>query len=264
MENQSSAFTEEPNLIVEEYRPIMPLAIISLVIGILSSITLLNIYLVVVPAIGALLGVVALVRLTVNRKRASGLWVASLGLMLSLFFGSWAVSQSASDNAVVYRQAREHAEFWFSLLKDGKIYQAYELRLAYPQRKMPGVDLAEVYKERGEGFFANAELAEEMGTTAQEMSLSKRGLNFSGFVSGEPFRRIYEHAQEGEFEFVRNLGMRQSGVNRRVAQLYRLSYKDERDEPQRIEFILEMERTFYPDDRVYHWNIAAVQPATAR
>lgn len=264
MENQSSAFTEEPNLIVEEYRPILPLAVISLVIGILSAVTLLNIYLAVIPAIGALFGVIALIRLTLHRKRATGLWVASLGLMLSLFFGSWAVSQSATDNAAVYRQAREHAEFWFSLLQDGKIYQAYELRLAYPQRKMAGVDLAEVYKERGEGFFANAELAEEMGTTPQEMSLSKRGLNFSGFVSGEPFRTVYEHAAEGEFEFVRNLGMRHTGVTRRVAQLYRLNYTDERNEQQRIDFILEMERTFYQDDEVYHWNIAEIQPAINR
>lgn len=263
MENRESAFTSEPNLVGDDYRPISLLAVAALIVGILSTVSLLNIYFVFVPILGAIIAVIALIRVALSGNRVTGIQPAAVGLAICLFSGSWAASQHVVDNSLVFHQAQEHSMSWLSLLKDQKIYHAYELKLPYGKRNLPGVDLVEVYKERGEGFFADEEMAEEMGMSITEMSLSKEGVVFSSFVRSEPFRSIYRKAKNGEFEFLRNLEVRRNGHTTYTAQLYRLTYVDDRDESNKIDFVLRMKRVYDPKLGVYHWNVGDVLPPNA-
>jgi hypothetical protein len=71
----------------EQYRALSTAAVASLIVGLLSPLAILDWTLVVVPIVGALISLLALVKVRRNRAELSGEMLARVGLSLSLVFG---------------------------------------------------------------------------------------------------------------------------------------------------------------------------------
>ncbi len=71
----------------EQYRALSTAAVASVIVGLLSPLAILDWTLVVVPIVGVLVSLVALIKVRRNRAELSGETLARVGLALSLVFG---------------------------------------------------------------------------------------------------------------------------------------------------------------------------------
>lgn len=267
MSDKQSAFTQEPDLSVENYRPLSIAAIVSLVLGLIGVIGMFNPYLLVIPFVGVLVGAITLVRLQRNPHRYSGQLVAAIGLALSLLFASWGGGYASMRSAHIYDQAEEHVEFWFALLSEGKRPEAFELCLKYESRKRKGTDLDELYsldeEEPDMEEFAAAqgkELGGEMMTT-QVPNVAR--MEFKMFFEREPAKTIADYANKGKVTLLRNEALEEGDYVDRVSQIYRMDFVDETGRERFIDFRVLMERWAYPGTDVFQWNVARVEKVEA-
>jgi len=117
---------EEEQLV--RYRELNKLALVALLVGLASVLTLVHPLLMLVPVAGVVCAVVALRTIRSNPEVWTGAWLATVGLVLSLFFLGWGISWSSTRPSRLVAQAQRFADDWFKLVQQNELYAAHQLR----------------------------------------------------------------------------------------------------------------------------------------
>jgi len=118
-----------------QYRPISPLAVIALLVGLVSGLAIFHNLLWLVPVIGIVLSAVALKHTAPPDAIVSGRTAAIIGLAFSVLFGAMAVTTTFVEKRIVDKHAVEFASNWMNIARSGNLPQAAEWMRA------PGVRL---------------------------------------------------------------------------------------------------------------------------
>lgn len=119
---------------IVEYRTLSVLAIVSLVFGLASPLSLLAPLLLAIAFFGAAASVIALQRISSSGGLLAGRGVALVGLALCVASIGAVYGRAIVTRQLLSRQAQAVAMQWFELLQSGQAEQAHELTL---KRKSP-------------------------------------------------------------------------------------------------------------------------------
>ena len=129
------------------YRAVSGAAVASVILGLLSSLALVDPLLWVVPVVGVAVGALALWRIARRQPALIGRRAALAGLLLSMLLGAAAVSDWYGYRWLVRREAVRFADLWFEQLADDQPQRAYQLTLG-PRARQPWDDkLWESYRQ---------------------------------------------------------------------------------------------------------------------
>lgn len=130
------------------YSAVSPLAVVALVLGLASAVALSGPILWFVPVTAAAASLAAMRRIAGHESGLIGHKAAIVGLMLAVFFGTWAPVQYFSRRIVLAGQARQAAEGWLDLVKNGHFLEAHQLMLPVGDRAAADSDLEEFYEDQ--------------------------------------------------------------------------------------------------------------------
>ncbi len=106
----------------ESYRPISPLAIVGLGLGLLSVVTWFDFpwLLLFLPLPGLIISMIARRRIRHSEGTLAGEWVAAAGIALCLINGLGWVTMHLTKGEIIRREAKQFAEGWFAKLRESK------------------------------------------------------------------------------------------------------------------------------------------------
>jgi hypothetical protein len=132
---------------VVAYRAVSSLAVAALLVGLASTVAMLNPVGLIVSGIGLGLGCLSLVRLVRAGPALVGRKAALAGLALSALSATTATTQWYVAQRLLRGEARRFAQVWFDALARGNPYQAQELTLAPTQRPGPEETFRDFYRK---------------------------------------------------------------------------------------------------------------------
>jgi hypothetical protein len=113
----------------QEYVAISGASIAALVFGLASSMAILNIVLLAVPAVGVVCGIVAFRQIARSSGTLGGRSFAAAGLLLSLGFAAFVIVQSAraaAADAAARKALQLVVADWSEAIRSGKVDRAYQ------------------------------------------------------------------------------------------------------------------------------------------
>ena len=146
---------EEEQLV--RYRALHKLAVLALLLGLASALTLIHPLLLFIPAAGAACALVALRTIRANPEEWTGASFAIAGLVLSLFFLGWGVGWSYTRPARIARQTEEFARDWLKLVQQNELYAAHQLRQPAASRAPMTSRLDDFYRSQSEDLLKGFE-----------------------------------------------------------------------------------------------------------
>ncbi|MBW3598855.1 MAG: hypothetical protein KY475_16470 [Planctomycetes bacterium] len=159
-------FTSEQEPQVEEYRRLSGLAVTALILALLSPAAVLGQYAIAIPPLAAAFAVAALWRIHASGGDLSGRRLAAVSLVISLFFGAWAITDAFGQRWLMAHQAKQFCDGWLELVQEGKHYEAHQWTMDPHERLPPAISLEDYYGENEAArssalqFIALAPLAE--------------------------------------------------------------------------------------------------------
>jgi hypothetical protein len=127
--------TDSQDAELSEYRPLSGLAVAALAFGLLAATSLIDPLLWALPAVGTVLGLLAIRRIKKQWPALSGRGMAWLGLVLSLVFLVAGPTQWLAYRWQVRAEARRFSEMYFRVLTNRHPERAFQLALPPPQRQ---------------------------------------------------------------------------------------------------------------------------------
>ena len=112
---------------ISDYRPVSPLAVVALVLGICSAMALVTRFAWVVPLVAAAVAIAALADLARPGTAKAGRLLALAGLALAVGFGAQAVTSAAVDRWIESHRAGAAARAWIDAVRDGRPAEALGL-----------------------------------------------------------------------------------------------------------------------------------------
>jgi hypothetical protein len=203
-------FSELDRLELPDYRPLNRCAVATFVLGLLSPISLAHPGLIVLPLVAIVLGVTALRQMQAAEVKQSGRALAVVGFYLAILFGTWTGIHQFTRSDRLSKQAREFAEQWLFLLRDGKTYEAHQLVMRQRERVVPGTSLDQHYSVQAAEEHRKQQsekMARSRSTDIEEapMAMEEMGPapldNFNTYFN-EPFsRRLKEMGRDARILF---------------------------------------------------------------
>lgn len=235
-----------------DYRPLNRLALVSLILGLLSSLALIHPVFFLVPVLAFLCSILALRQMPAGDQRQSGRALAILGICFSLLFVSWGVGREISRQRYMFRHARHFAEEWLELFRQGKYYEAHQLSMMESRRLEPGEslekhyappptpDMAEIDRKRKESDPSSPEMMSDM----MKMMEPSAADEFKAFADRDMIKRLQQLGPKVTFVFRSNVAILKTGpASERVDQLFEA--RSEVDgQPKSILFKVQLERNF--------------------
>lgn len=240
---------------LSSYRSLNRAAVLALILGISSVLSLIHWLLLIIAVAAILVAVIALRQIAARPDELLGRKLAIAAITLAVFFLSYGLTREFSRRNVMKQQAREHAEQWFQMLQKGdlpNLYKAFELEKPYPERQPEGTDLAERFGDPNQ-----FEPVEGMSTDTEMMDAYVPRRNFHSFVHRELIQLIVGLGTQSEFNFVRIVGFVQGASQDVVILEYELNY-DKGGEATSTPLFVKMGRNFYRDIEEGHWNVISV------
>lgn len=206
---EQARFTEGEAVELADYRPLNKLALASAVLGVLSGLALLHPFLICLAAFGFATGLLAVRQLSIPDSPRTGATLARVGIFLSLLFGFGVGTKELTRQRATIEQARECAERWFELVRQGKLREAHQLTLHPPLRAVAGTSLDVVYAPRtrprrrpdpSEGLAAEMEM---MAQVPEEQ--------LTQFFKGEPAQRLAALGTNATYTYLRTTQQQRSG-----------------------------------------------------
>lgn len=249
----SIRFSEHEPEELSDYKPLNRAAVAAVVLGAGSGLAPFHPAFCVIPAIGVLVGITSLRQLHTSDVRQSGRYLAVFGLFLSLFFCSWAIARESSRRQHLYDQAKDFADHWFQLLRDGKLYEAHQLTLTEENRIAPGASLEKYYLPNKNASAAAAAAA--ASGPALESALPPNE-QFANFFSGKAPERIRNMGSSMTSEFQSRTGLAEGGgsINTALEYVVRGTI-DSQPQTVRIRIALDRKR----DAATADWRISDIQ-----
>jgi hypothetical protein len=177
----------------QEYRSLSIPALISLLLGLASVLSLVHVILIAIPLIGLATSAVALLR--TRTTATSGRSLALIGLALSTFFAAFAVSQYTASQAILRNFAQRAAGQWIALVQAGRLHEAHQWSLSVSLR-MERDDLLEAYYEE---HLNQKHAMNEMFQRSGLRELVQLGKN--GVVRRTGGRQVHQDRSQQIFEF---------------------------------------------------------------
>ena len=112
---------------ISDYRPVSPLAVAALALGICSAMALVTRFAWVVPLVAAAVAIAALADLARPGTAKAGRLLALAGLALAVGFGAQAVTSAAVDRWIESHRAGAAARAWIDAVRDGRPAEALGL-----------------------------------------------------------------------------------------------------------------------------------------
>lgn len=234
LEQQKVVGSEDADLAL--YEAINPWAIVALILGVISLGVLFLSWLLPVAIFAVAAGVVALYQMSDETAGQSGRWMAVTGLVLALFCSGTALGREAMRVSLLRSEAREVAEAWLRLIKEGDLPAAHQMTVAHRSRQAAETNLKE--------FYAAGSRQEEL----------------TNYFKSSPMDKILKHAKEGEFFYEQENTVARNENDDYVDQLYRLEWKDASGIVQSFPFRIVLERSPHPTLGYGRWRISAVAP----
>jgi hypothetical protein len=130
---------------IESYRPFSGWAIASLVLAIISVLGMINPQLFLLPLIALVVSLLTCLRNSWSKTQPIGSWLALVAALLSGFFLTSGTTYTRFRQQHYFSLARQFAETWFDLVRDGEIYRPHHLLKDWPTRQPSNVDLDQYY-----------------------------------------------------------------------------------------------------------------------
>ncbi len=145
---------------VAQYRAVCGLAVVGSIVGLLSFVAVFAPMLWIVPALGVVLGILALRRIARETPTLVGRKAALMGLALSLVFAVAAPTEFFYYRWLLRQEARQFAGYWFEYLLNKEPHKAHQLTDSAAGRQPLDEKLWEYYptgaesREALEGYVA--------------------------------------------------------------------------------------------------------------
>jgi hypothetical protein len=221
---------------VTRYRAISPLAVISLLAGLLSPLALFGLVLWFVPLVAVVLSAIALGQIANRWPTLVGHRLAMAGLMLGV---AMLVAAPVDDQVFHYflrRQARQFAGTWIEAVRQGEVYKAHQLMVDPRRRLLLEVNLADHYRNYEP---SRRQLRETLDQpTVRTLFALGKAANI----------RFYETATEGHDE-----------GSDLVQQIYAVTYPDEQNQLTTFFIAIQLRRTVDSSIRRASWTVAHVE-----
>jgi len=219
-----------------EYRSPQPLAVLTLIFGLLSFLAVFRTLFWVVPLVAFLLGATALWLLSTDPGKV-GRKAAIWGMALALFFGAWGPGRYFSRQYWLTGQARVFADAWLELVQQKKLREAHQLHGRQEQRATEGVTLDEFYRA---DKYAQGD--------------------FNTFFRTEPLKSFSALADRGQVEFDQIAAYETDPNYDSIAVRYRVTVdRDGRQYTQPIQLVMRREPLYGTPD--FQWFVESVQGA---
>ncbi|HEX6261004.1 MAG TPA: hypothetical protein VFZ51_10150 [Woeseiaceae bacterium] len=131
---------------LQQYRSLSGWSVSALLLGLVSVVALAHPAAWLIPLSAILCGVWALRRIRRHTDALMGARLATTGLLLGLFFLSWAPTSYFGDRWLIYRTSRQFAEEWLTAVFQGQLSKAYQATLPVRERQPAGTALDEYYE----------------------------------------------------------------------------------------------------------------------
>jgi hypothetical protein len=141
---QGLSTTESEGL--QRYRSLSGLAVLALLLGLLSVTALAHPAAWIIPLAAVVCGLIAGRRIATRSDTLMGASLANLGLILGLFFLSWAPVSFFTDRWLIHREARRFGQEWLAAVFQGDLSRAYQATLPVRERQPEGTSLGEYYE----------------------------------------------------------------------------------------------------------------------
>jgi hypothetical protein len=138
-----------------QYRSVAPLAVASVILGIVSSLILTTPLLAPLPVAGLVAGIAALRSIRRSGEQLAGRSVAIAGLCLATFFLGLGLARHLARQSSLEQRATEMADVFLRLVEENKVQQAHQFRVSPALRITAPGALVEHYEK-------NAEAAKEL------------------------------------------------------------------------------------------------------
>ncbi len=132
---------------LKDYRSLSGLAVVGLILGLASPVSMVRPALVTVPLAAVLVCSIALLRIRSSEGRLTGGWTALVGLCVGVMFVACVPALALTRNAILQHQARPMAEEWFRLLGEDAPHKALQLTRPYQERLPHNANLWELYRK---------------------------------------------------------------------------------------------------------------------
>jgi hypothetical protein len=179
-----SVTTTKPELLrpddrpLAQYRSIAPLAVLSVLLGIVSALILTTPLLAPLPVAALVAGIAALRSIRQSGDQLAGRSVAIAGLCLATFFLGLGLARHLARQSSLEQRGREMADVFFRLLEENHPQQAHQFRVTPALRITAPGALVEHYER-------NAEAAKEL----------------QGFVTSTVIKDIMARGKESDVQF---------------------------------------------------------------
>jgi hypothetical protein len=130
-----------------QYRSVSGLAIIALVLGIASALSLVTPLLLIIPIATLFVAAMALRQIARQPDITSGRGLALAGVFLAIFFLAYLPTRFYLRSQVLAEPAKQVGEAFLTLVKEGKTYEAHQLSLQKFLARDPNRPLAQYYAE---------------------------------------------------------------------------------------------------------------------
>jgi hypothetical protein len=225
---------------VVEYPRVSRSAVTALLLGLVSVAALVGPLQWILPLAGTVAAVIALRSIARADEPLVGRRAALIGLLLSLLFLTWAPTRYFLRQEILFRQAREHADYWLELVRQGRLYEAHQLTMKKNDRRPPGTDLAEVYE--------NSEDLDE---------------SFQGFCGEMPLKKVIQLGSQAQVRFVGRVKIEHDRPLHAVVDIVTFKYAvvpEQGDPSDAVELWIGVARTRGRGSEEASWSIHGVQP----
>lgn len=255
LQNSEIQFGASGEESLQDYRPINRASVFGLALGVLSAASLLHWLLLSIALAAVLISSLALLQIRARHGEVIGRKAALAGIVLGIFFLAFGTTREYSRRGELDRQARQHAEQWLELVREGglpNLYNAFEYRQRYPDRQPVGTDLALRYGEPG----AIAKLDSGM-VDDQLKDLIMPRENFRTFFDRPLIQELLEAGTTSELTFVKVAGRNRKGNSDTVILEYLLRFQKD-GHPKTTRIFIKMALDYHDNIGEAHWHVAAV------
>ncbi len=194
---------------------------------------------------------------------ARGVWLARRGpdrwkggtvslamLSVSLFLLAFAPSRYIFWQQLLVTTARQHAEAWLDLIRQGKLYEAHQLSLEQHERVPPLADLERHYRPR---------YPDEGQRMREMMDIVDPHQMFTKFYSEPPLLQMRQSGRRAEYTF-RGAAILPRPENRPavIVELHFDAVLPTDTHTYRLPLNIQMERTMHWSTGENHWHVRFV------
>ncbi|HMP79544.1 MAG TPA: hypothetical protein PKD54_08840 [Pirellulaceae bacterium] len=225
--------------LLSEYRQFSGWAVIAVIAGLISCLSLLESWLFFLGIGGAVVSLIALFDILGPKRHKAGMNLALVALFLSLFSATASYVHHQLARQRIVSIARQYGELWLNQVKANDPYRSYELTLEYPKRQPADTDLQLYYE----------------GKTSLVTARDHHQSVFQSYLVQEPEKSIRAAGDQFQFQFFEFERL----VKEVKVERYFISFwGDFPEEPKRRKFGLEMRRTHYLPPINIQWNVASI------